>query len=188
MLAARLDLLEKKPDAAERRLLEILQAQPSRLDAYEMLGQIYLKQGQLDSALEKYRRMAEHAPQASGPPTMIGMILQTKGDRDGARKQYQAVLAKEPRAAVAANNLAWMLAEDGKYDDALKLATVAAEEMRDRPEPQDTLGWIYLQKSLPVHALPAFQRALELSPNNDLYKKHLAEAQSQAAKSERATR
>ena len=40
MLAARLDLLEKKPDDAERRLLDIVQAQPSRLDAYELLGEI----------------------------------------------------------------------------------------------------------------------------------------------------
>jgi Tfp pilus assembly protein PilF len=182
MLAARLDLLEKKPDVAEQRLLQIVQAQPSRLDAYELLGEIYLKQGQIDSALEKYRAMAGHAPDAAGPPTMIGMILESKGDRDAARKQYRAVLDKHPRAAVAANNLAWMLAEDGQYDEALKLATVATEELRDRPEPQDTLGWIYLQKNLPVHALPAFQRALDLAPSNDLYKKHLEEAQARSAK------
>jgi Tfp pilus assembly protein PilF len=183
-----LDLLEKKPADAERRLLAIVQAQPSRLDAYEMLGEIYLRQGHLDSALEKYRAMSQHAPEASGPPTMIGMILQSKGDREGAKKQYQAVLAKQPRAAVAANNLAWMLAEDGQYDEALKLASVASQEMRDRPEPQDTLGWIYLQKKLPVHALPAFQRAIELAPTNELYQKHLAEAQAMASKPERASR
>jgi Tfp pilus assembly protein PilF len=165
-----------------------VQTQPSRLEAYELLGQIYLQQGQLDAALEKYRVMSQRAPEAAGPATMVAMILQSKGDRDGSRAQYEAVLAKHPRAGVAANNLAWMLAEDGKYDDALKLATVAVEEMRDRPEPQDTLGWIYLQKNLPVHAMPAFQRALELSPANPLYKKHLEEAQARTAKSERAAR
>ncbi len=113
---------------------------------------------------------------------MIGMILEQKGDRDGARRQYRDVLAKHPRAAVAANNLAWILAEDGQFDEALKFATVATEELRDRPEPQDTLGWIYLQKNLPVHALPAFQRALDLAPSNDLYKKHLEEARARSAK------
>jgi tetratricopeptide (TPR) repeat protein len=126
--------------------------------------------------------MSQHAPEASGPPTMIGMILERKGDRDGAKRTYQEILGKHPRAGVAANNLAWMLAEDGKYDEALKLATVATEELRDRPEPQDTLGWIYLQKNLPVHALPAFQRALDLAPSNGLYKKHLQEAQARSAK------
>ena len=117
--------------------------------------------------------MAQHAPEASGPPTMIGMILERKGDRDGAKRTYQEILGKHPRAGVAANNLAWMLAEDGKYDEALKLATVATEELRDRPEPQDTLGWIYLQKNLPVHALAgvpararsgAFERSLQEAP------------------------
>jgi Tfp pilus assembly protein PilF len=111
---------------------------------------------------------------------MIALILQTKGDREGVRNQYQAVLAKQPRAGVAANNLAWMLAEDGQFDEALKLAGVAAAEMRDRPEPHDTLGWIYLKKNLPVHALPAFRRAIELSPSNELYRKHLAEAQTKS--------
>jgi tetratricopeptide (TPR) repeat protein len=113
--------------------------------------------------------------------TMVGMILEAKGDRAGARKQYEAVLAKDPRAGVAANNLAWMMSEDGDLDNALKLATVATEELRDRPEPHDTLGSIYLQKQLPVHALPAFQRAVELAPQNALYKKHLEEAQARSA-------
>ena len=181
MLAARLDVLQKRPADAERRLLQILEKQPSRLDAYEMLGQIYLQQGQLDQALQRYRAMSEHAPHASGPATMVGMILQAKGDRAGARAQYEAVLKADSRAGVAANNLAWMLSEDGRLDEALKLATVATEELRDRPEPHDTLGTIYLQKQLPVHALPAFQRAVELAPGNATYKKHLDEARAKAA-------
>ena len=98
MLAARLDLLEKKPDAAERRLLDIIQAQPSRLDAYELLGEIYLKQGQIDSALDKYRTMAGHAPEAAGPPTMIGMILERRAiatGRDGSTVRcWQSILVR----------------------------------------------------------------------------------------------
>lgn len=129
----------------------------------------------------KYREMTAHAPNASGPMTMVGMILEARGDRAGARKQYEAVLAKDPRAGVAANNLAWMMSEDGELDSALKLAMVATEELRDRPEPHDTLGSIYLQKQLPVHALPAFQRAVELAPQNALYKKHLEEARARSA-------
>jgi cellulose synthase operon protein C len=117
---------------------------------------------------------------------MIGMILQSKGDRNGARAQYEAVLAKHPRAGVAANNLAWMLAEDGKYDDALRYATVATEEMRERPEAQDTLGYIYLQKDLPVHALPAFERAVQLAPQNPLYRQHLQQAQAKAKMADKA--
>ena len=66
-----------------------------------------------------------------------------------------------------------------------QLATVATEELRDRPEPHDTLGSIYLQKQLPVHALPAFQRAVELAPQNALYKKHLEEARARSADPDR---
>ena len=77
---------------------------------------------------------------------------------------------------MAANNLAWMLAEDGRLDDAMKYATVAADEMPDLPEAQDTLGWVYLRKNLPGHAETSFQRAVSLAPQNDTYKRHLQQA------------
>jgi len=130
----------------------------------------------MDAALQKYRVLAGRAPDPTGPQTMVAMILQAKGDRAGARAQYEAVLASHPRAAVAANNLAWMLSEDGHLDQALQYATVAAQELRNRPEPQDTLGYIYLQKKLPIHAVPAFERAVQLAPANATYKAHLAQA------------
>ena len=74
----------------------------------------------------------------------------------------------------------------GKYDDALRYATVATEEMRDRPEAQDTLGYIYLQKDLPVHALPAFERAVQMAPQNALYRQHLQQAQAKAKMADKA--
>ena len=36
-----------------------------------------------------------------------------------------------------------MYADQGKLDEALTLATVAQEELRQRPEAEDTLGWVY---------------------------------------------
>jgi tetratricopeptide (TPR) repeat protein len=185
-LAARLDLVQRQPASAEQRLQDVVQKHPSRLDAYEMLGQIYLQQGQLDRALAEYKSLSERMPQAVGPATMIAMIRQQKGDREGARAEYERVLQIDPRAGVAANNLAWMNAEDGRLEDAIRLATVAADVLRDRPEAQDTLGWVYLRKELPVHAVPALERAVELAPANPLYHQHLGQAYAKAGKSARA--
>jgi len=106
----------------------------------------------------------------------VGIILQAKGNRAEALHQYEAVLARNPNAGVAANNLAWMMAEDGRLDEAMKYATVAAEELPDLPEAQDTLGWVYLRKNLPGHAQTSFQRALNLAPQNATYKQHLQQA------------
>ena len=46
-----------------------------------------------------------------------------------------------------------------------------------RPEPQDTLGWVYLKKRMPTEASAAFRRALALAPNNQTYKEHAAQAE-----------
>jgi tetratricopeptide (TPR) repeat protein len=74
---------------------------------------------------------------------------------------------------VAANNLAWIYAEEGKFDDALRLAKVAQERLRRRPEAEDTLGWIYLRKGQPIDAIAAFQRASDRAPKNPVYHYHL---------------
>jgi tetratricopeptide (TPR) repeat protein len=94
-------------------------------------------------------------------------------------------MEKNPRAGVAANNLAWLYAEDGRLDEAVRLAGVAGEVLRDRPEPQDTLGWAYYRKGLPVLALTAFEQALELAPDNPVYHYHLGLAHMRVGDEER---
>jgi len=79
-------------------------------------------------------------------------------------------------AGVAANNLAWIYAEDGRLEEALKLATVAQAQLK-RPEAEDTLGWVYYRKGLVQHAIGAFERAANKSPNNPVYQYHLGLAQ-----------
>ena len=69
-----------------------------------------------------------------------------------------------------------MYAESGRLDDALKLATVAQEELK-RPEAEDTLGWVYYRKGLAQHAIAAFERAVAKAPDNPVYQYHLGLAQ-----------
>ena len=127
MLAARVDLVEGRRRRAEQRLLDVLRAQPGRLDAYELLAGNYVKQGKTAAAIEKVPRPRRARTGPTGPATMVGILLESTGDQSSARSQYEAVLAKSPRAAVAANNLAWMLAQEGKYDEAMRWAKVAVE-------------------------------------------------------------
>ena len=84
---------------------------------------------------------------------MIGILQETRKDRDAARRAYEQALAGDPHAGVAANNLAWIYAADGKLDQALGLAMTAQASLRRRPEPEDTLGWIYLKKGLTSQAI-----------------------------------
>ena len=173
VLSARVALANGDSVDAEQTLRALVTADPSQLDAYDLLGRIAVANGQLDRAMSDYQALASrsHAG-ATGPLTMVAMIQEARGDRDAAREQYERVLAADPRAGVAANNLAWMYAEAGRMDEALKLATVAQEQLK-RPESDDTLGWIYYKKGLLQHAITSFERAAAKAPGNPIYQYHL---------------
>lgn len=186
VLAARVDLVSGRAADAERALRELVSNDASQLDAYDLLGQLYLSQGLADRAIAEYKALAERSNQPAGALTMIGMIYEARGDRDAARKQYEALLADSPRSGVAANNLAWIYAESNRADEAIRLATIAQEELRGRAEPEDTLGWAYYHKGLTGHAIGAFERAIVRSPRNPLYYYHLGLAHAKAGNTDKA--
>jgi tetratricopeptide (TPR) repeat protein len=186
-LAARVELAAGNSQEAERILRDLVSSDPSQYDAYEILGALYARQGRIDQAIAQYEALAERRPAgARGAQTLIAMLRDAKGDRDQARSTYEQVLKSDPRAGVAANNLAWIYAEDGRLDEALRLATVAKEELRLRPEAEDTLGWVYLQKGLAWHAIAAFERARDRAPSNPLYHYHLGLAYAKQGDQDRA--
>jgi tetratricopeptide (TPR) repeat protein len=117
---------------------------------------------------------------------MIGLIYEATGRREQARQHYEQVLTLEPRSAVAANNLAWMYAESGRTDEAIRLATIAVEELRGRPEAEDTLGWAYYHAGLATRAIECFQRALTRAPENATYHYHLGLANAKAGNATKA--
>jgi tetratricopeptide (TPR) repeat protein len=180
VLSARVDIVAGRAPEAERTLRDVVAADASQLEAYDLLGRLYITQGQVDRAIAEFRTLAERSKTPAGALTMIALIHETKGERDVAREQYEKILASEPRSGVAANNLAWIYAETGKPDEAIKLAMVAQAELRGRPEAEDTLGWAYYHKGLTGHAIAAFERALGKAPDNPVYHYHLGLAHAKA--------
>ncbi len=176
ILSARVALAGGNAAEAEQTLRALVTADPSQLDAYDLLGRIAMTNGQLDRALTEYQALAARSKSPAGPLTLVAMIQEARGDRDEARQQYERVIAVDPHAGVAANNLAWMYAESGRLDEALKLATVAKEQL-NRPEADDTLGWVYYRKGLLQHAIASFERAASKAPTNPVYHYHLGLAE-----------
>jgi tetratricopeptide (TPR) repeat protein len=146
--------------------------------AYGMLGQIYAAQRRLDEARREFEQGAQRQPKAVGPPTIVGMIYEIQANKAEARKWYEKALAIDANAAVAANNLAWLTAEEqgGNLDIALKLAQTAKSRLPDRPEVDDTLGWVYYKKDLATLAISSFQASIQKDAKNPLYHYHLGMA------------
>jgi len=186
LLAARTYLTAKDTAAAESALRKAIEADPSNLQPYAMLGQLYLSQKKLDQARGELEALASKQVRPVGALTMIGMIHQAQGNQPLAKKRYEEALGLDPRAAVAANNLAWMYADAGQnLDVALGFAQTAVEVAPESPEVLDTLGWVYYKKGLSQLAIPPFQRCVEKAPKMAECHYHLGLAYLHAGETER---
>jgi tetratricopeptide (TPR) repeat protein len=163
----------------EEFLRRAIEADPSNLDAYSLLGGLYFSERKLDQAIAEFDKLAARQPNAVAPQTMAGLILQAQGKNEEARRRYERLVELDPRAAVASNNLAWMYASGGEQlDRALQLARAAKAELPDHAGVNDTLGFVYIKKQLPSLAIPPLRLAVEKDPANPAFHYHLGLAYS----------
>jgi tetratricopeptide (TPR) repeat protein len=166
---------------AEQLARAALGTDPAAIDAYAVLGGIYLRSGRLVEATEEFKQLAERQPRSVAAHTTVGMLLQMQDRIDEARAVFERVIDLDPNAAVAANNLAWIYAErGGNLDTALKLAQTAKARLPNRPEVNDTLGWVLHKKGLNDVAIAAITDAIRLDPDNAMYHHHLGLAHAAA--------
>ena len=144
----------KKSEQAWRKLIEV---QPTNMVAYAARGQLFYAQGRLDDARRKFERYVEWEPANVGAHTLVGILLQMQNRLPEAQKKHERVIENNPNAGVAANNLAWLYADqNARLDTALQLAQTAEGQIPDRPEVDDTLGWVYDKKGLATLAIASF--------------------------------
>jgi tetratricopeptide (TPR) repeat protein len=174
LLAGSLYLAGRDFGKAEEVVLRAMEVDPSRLAAYDILGQIYMAQGRLDDARARFEHLERQERLATASGTVVAMILQAQNRTDEARRRYEAIVERDPKAAAAANNLAWLYAEaGGDLDRALQLANSARQVDPEEPQIADTIGWIYYKKQLPTLAIPEFETAIRLAPSNAVFHHHL---------------
>lgn len=87
------------------------------------LGVTYEMNGELDNALEEYKKASKSLPRAY---TYIGNVFFQKGEFENAEIYYKKAIKEEPGSADAYNNLAWLYCEEKKnLDEAEKLVLKA---------------------------------------------------------------
>ena len=75
---------------AEAILERVVQGDPSNLQAYDILGRLYLSQGKLEQARERFAELARRQPESPAAATMVGMILQMQNKTQEAEVQFEA--------------------------------------------------------------------------------------------------
>jgi len=173
LLASQVSAAAKDLGAAERTLRRVIQLAPSEPTAYTLLSQVYLSQGKLDAAKAEFDQIATRNSRDVGARLMSALIVHAQQNIAEAEKRYEQILEMAPKAAMASNNLAWILAENGgDLDRALRLATTAVEARPEDAGFNDTFGWVYLKKNLPLLAVEPFERAVRVDPANPVFHYH----------------
>ena len=160
--------------STERMARAAVEADANNIEAYALLGGLYIQQRRVDDAIRQFTAVIDKNPRSVSAYTIVGMLLEQKQKGPEARARYEKALALDPHAAVAANNLAGIYMDTGgNLDVALQLAKTAKAGLPDRPEVSDTLGWAFYKKGQYSQAVPSLLDSVTKEPRNPTYHYHL---------------
>lgn len=155
----------------------LIQQDPRSADLLFQLAETQRRKGDLNGAVDTFRRCSQAAPADYMCLTQMGLILDATGKRDQAKPIYEQILKIKPDNGVALNNLAFIKAEEGvDLDQALSMSQHARQQMPNAPEVSDTLGWIYIKKNLSEDAVRVFKDLTAKVPSNPTFHYHYAMA------------
>jgi Flp pilus assembly protein TadD len=167
LLAARTSLSVGDTVAAERALRRTIELDPSVVEAYSMLGGLFVLQRRLEEARREFERFVAQQPGSVGAHMLLGTVLEALQKPAEAEQAYKAALRIDPQAPLAANNLAWMYVSAGRdLHVAFELAQAAKRRAPDNPSVNDTLGWVLYKRGLFEQAERALSDSLVKNPGN----------------------
>jgi len=174
LLAARVAIAAGDAPSAESGLHRVRQLDPSNLSATLLLVDLLTAQARSSEAKRLLEHWLERWPSSLDAALALAKLLETMGRPTEARARYEDIVAKNPRAPTAAARLAALYLQDGaRLDLALSLASRAKYQLPNEPAVSDILGWVYVQKALPMLAIPHLEDAVRAAPANPMYRYHL---------------
>jgi Flp pilus assembly protein TadD len=151
-----------------------MQLNPASLPAAKGFTQAEVALGEIDAALATWQTWTNAHPSDANAIMLLGTLEDAKGDDPKAEADYKKALQLDPNNGSASNNLAYMMVEDGEnMDVALSLAQTARRLLPDRPEPADTLAWVYYHKEDYRAARDLLEEALKTFPDDASINLHL---------------
>jgi putative PEP-CTERM system TPR-repeat lipoprotein len=135
---------------------------PESARAYNLLGQKYLANQQVDEAIAAFNKALSLAPGDPDSNHALAQIEQRSGDTAASRDRYQAVLAERPDYLPTLLQLAVLASETGNEADAVAQLQHAIETHPDALEPRLMMARYYLGKNTPDKIPPLFDSLSEL--------------------------
>jgi tetratricopeptide (TPR) repeat protein len=171
---------------------ELIKRDDNNLEAHKLLGRIYLRSlGQsqdqglgsapspsnqvLDQAIAEFVKIVALEPKSLENHLLLGQLYTVKHDTAKAEAQFKAAQSIEPASEDVVLNLARLYAEGGDVKRSADL--LEAVPVNDRtPKEEFALGAAYEQTKEPKKAIAAYQRSVDMEPENLDASRALAQA------------
>jgi len=173
LFLANLYVRDMRYDDGIKIYTDLLKGDPKSGDLLARLGETQRRKGDVNTAIETFRRAAEASPTDTRPLLELALLLDGTGRRDQAKPIYEQILKIQPDHPVALNNLAFIKAEEGvDLDSAITMAQRALQKAPLSTNIKDTLGWIYIKKNLSNDAVQVFKDLVAAEPKNPAFHYH----------------
>jgi len=128
--------------------------------AHFSLGNVYLKEGKLDLALEEFNSVLTSNPRYNRAHLNRGMVFFRRGDLEEAEKEFLAELELNPNEAKAYNNLSAVYLQQGLHQKAEEMAAKAVELGGHRADAYMNLAMSHLKQDRIAQAKQTISRGL----------------------------
>jgi Flp pilus assembly protein TadD len=158
-------LAQHNPQGAVDAFTAALKLKPDLLDAQRGLGQAYQELGQVDKAVESYRRALTLSDKDVASLNNLAWILaEHRKKPDEALPLATKAEQLAPGSPEVLDTLGWIQYRRGVYTDAEKSLSLAAEKAPNNATIRYHLGMAYASLGRKADAVSALRRAAQLDP------------------------
>lgn len=173
-----------------------LKTQPDNLEAHKLLGRVYLQtlgnmqsdstsEHMLKLAIDEYVKIVQLAPKDVESRLLLGQLYTLDHNTAAATTQFEAARQIDPNSEDVVLNLARIYNDSGQQSHTVTLLQSVPEADRTA-KIEYALGTTYEQLKQNDNAIQAYQKALELAPENLNVERSLAQALLKAGKTDQA--
>jgi cellulose synthase operon protein C len=175
---------------AEEIYAALLAENPDQETVWRTLYALQSREGRFEEARATLERGLEALPGAPNLQWALAGEYEREGDIDAAIAIYEDLYARNSDSIIVANNLASLISTYRTDEESLARAWNIARRLRgtDRPEFQDTYGWIALRRGEVEEALAHLEPAAASLPQDPLVQFHLGMAYARADRRDEAIR
>jgi tetratricopeptide (TPR) repeat protein len=143
--------------------------------AVRILGEAYLRKGEVSRAKRIYEAIVEQIPQDAPSHYSLGLIARGDKDEKGAVAHFEKALEGNPEFVQALTQLVTVHVRQGKEEKARNRVLAQIQKVPDNPLMYNLLGGMWVQGKNMEKAEAAFKRAIELDNTLQVTYMNLAE-------------